>query len=320
MALAAQGTAFRPSADRNTLANMVSETFPWPEPELTIDDITELQCSGTAMWTATDVQRFIVAQTGVDPARLREMFIPGSGEPLGMSTFGELGFGHGSSVQVFPCWCAWCPVCCFEGMLLELAFVVQVVIAAKDQQSAARPKRSTSLSFGKIDRKRRAQTARELAAAGDERAEQAGEAGWRAAVDLYSQAIQLTSVDRNVFLQDLLSKRGLNQGRLGRWRHAWLDHDRALSTASTSTLRSLHRYNRGSCAVRLGMLEEAEADLLFAADHGYDSISTGAHRQLQSLGCPLRRAFEGQQEWLAAYYPSLVQLPEGCSVEAFRGM
>ena len=42
--------------------------------------------------------------------------------------------------------------------------------------------------------------------------------------------------------------------------HAWLDHDRALAVAPSMHSRTLHYFNRGLCAMRLGMLEEAHED------------------------------------------------------------
>ena len=119
-------------------------------------------------------------------------------------------------------------------------------------------------------------------------------------------------------MQDTHSKRGLCRARLGQWRPAWLDHDRALNVARTVHQRALHYYNRASCALHLGMLEEAEADYKYVATHGHSVLRSGAAQKLLTLKQPLQEAFEAQKAWLSTYYPTLAQLPTGRSVDAFR--
>ena len=119
----------------------------------------------------------------------------------------------------------------------------------------------------------------------------------------------------------LLSNRGLCRARQGQWRNAWLDHDRALAVAPSMHSRTLHYFNRGLCAMRLGMLEEAHEDMETAAEHGTTgSVQSGAERQLRMIDGPLTEAYERQFVFLRQTYPSLMRSRHCASVQAFRDL
>ena len=292
-ALAARGVAFRRSAEHVELAGLLERSMPVAADRPELDNI---HCSATADWVADDVRTTVADKCGIALGRLRGLYVNDALAPEN-ATFGELTVA--------------------EGALLRL-----VVGSAGDEPGPSRGRAESAKAAvvrqrARDEKKQNVAAVRALLVSGEQH-QRRGE--WRPAADCYSQAIIAIRAG-NPALQNLLSNRGLCRSRMGEYRDAWMDHDRALEQAPSMHSRTLHYLNRGNCAVRLGMLEEAHDDFEVAALHAStSSVSSGAAKQLQRVKKPLYTAFEGHFEWLRQYYPA-VGLSQHCaSVESFKAL
>ena len=293
LALQARGVEARRSAEHAELVGLVERSMPVAGTDNA--ELDSIQCSATSDWVPADVRVVVAAQCAVAPARLRGLYVHDAPAPES-ATMGELGVADGAMLQLV---------------------VGSVSDATPQPRRAESAKAAVVRQRARDAKKQHVTTVRGLLATG-ERHQRHHE--WRPAADCYSQAVIAMS-EGNPELQNLLSNRGLCRARMGEYRNAWMDHNRALVLAPSMHSRTLHYLNRGNCALRLGMLEEARDDFEMAALHAStSSVSSGAAKQLQRLQRPLRAACEGQFAWLRQYYPAVLLSRHCASVEAFQAV
>ena len=295
LALRSQSLAFRRSAGHAELVALTERSLPWADSGGTdeMDSVTCTGCDGS--WVAADVRAFVSSASGVVERRLQRVYARDA-VMSEQATFNALGVQPGS--------------------------LLQIVVASEAPGGVPAPARPQSAANAVLrqraqdEKKKHVATVRALFNEGVSKQQQQE---WRLAANSYSQAIIASRAD-DPALQSLLSNRGLCRARLGEWRSAYLDHNRALVQAASMHGRTLHYLNRGLCGLRLGMLEEAHDDFESAFLHGSGTVSTGAAKQMQKLKAPLYQACEAQFEWLRQYYPSILRSTHCNSVEAFRAL
>lgn len=292
-ALAARGVAFRRSAEHAELVALAERSMPVAATAEQAE-LDSVECSATVDWVAADVRAAVAYKCAIAPSRLQGLYVQDALAPEG-TTFGELAVVDGASLQ------------------LVIASVGDEPAQTRRAESA---KDAVVRQRARDAKKQHVTNVRALLASGGKH-QQRGE--WRPAADCYSQAIMATRAG-DVTLQNILSNRGLCRSRLGEYRNAWMDHNRALDLAPSMHTRSLHYHNRGTCALRLGMLEEARDDFEMAARHATASVASAAAKQLQRLKQPLQTACEGQFKWLRQYYPAVGLSRHCASVEAFHAL
>ena len=282
----------RARAGHAELVALTERSMPWADSGGTaeMDSVTCTGCEGS--WVAADVRAFVSAASGVVQRRLQSVYALDA-VMTEQATFDALGVSPGSLLQIV------------------VASEVPVSVPA----SVNRPQ-SVNQQRAQDEKKKHVATVRALFNEGASRQQQQE---WRLAANSYSQAI-IASRAGDPSLQSLLSNRGLCRARLGEWRSAYLDHNRALNQAPSMHGRTLHYLNRGLCALRLGMLEEAHDDFESAFLHGSGSVTSSASKQMQKLKPILDQACEAQFEWLRQYYPSILLSDHCKSVEAFRAL
>jgi hypothetical protein len=305
LVLEGQHRMFRASASTAELAELVFDlqqhtSKRGPSSITAAEDLDEVLCTcAKHRWIPHDVRAWLHREYGLEPRRLHQIFLGGKNCFDALSeqvTLGEQGVRNGATVQVVV---APAP----PGSDRSSGAVVHHRRAIGSVRPSSSERRRQEATLQKLQQQSQLHITR-------------GE--WELAVGLLSQGI--TMAVRKTALQDMLSKRGLCRARMGDLHRAWHDHDAALGQAVSVQACTLHRYNRGRCALRLGMLEEAEADFNFACVHGLaDSVvSEGARLELTKLGPMLRCCFEQMLAAVGTIFPTLTQLPCARSTEAFR--